>query len=274
VLTKTGDYRYFEGHISGNTFEAASFDGIYNYLLKGEVKKGVLKAELLSSYVTKIDGKLDPDANLPDAYAQTDAAERIAKAYSASETKLYDRLARLFAVLDKGDASLNDVWVVPEGGASAAARLLEGRVTAAWLEDPHWQPVAELSNVWLATTRPREAIGGVVLHERLVGEGAEREVGQALVRALVRTTNTYLGADYRSDEDVHGALVELTGWTPDQLDAVPPLILDCELRDGTPRRIQQALVPLGAVLYPEVQDDEVFSDTSLYLEAVGAVDGG
>ena len=34
VLTPTGDYRYLEGFVSGNNFEAASFDGIFNYLFK------------------------------------------------------------------------------------------------------------------------------------------------------------------------------------------------------------------------------------------------
>lgn len=71
ILTPTGDYRYFEGYVSGNEFEAASFDGVYNYLLKGKVKDGKLSAELLSSYKTIIEGKKDETAELPDAYKQT-----------------------------------------------------------------------------------------------------------------------------------------------------------------------------------------------------------
>lgn len=71
LLTPTGDYRYIEGFVSGKEFEAASFDGIYNYLLKGELEKGKLKARILSSYRVLIEGKKDENAALPDAYKQT-----------------------------------------------------------------------------------------------------------------------------------------------------------------------------------------------------------
>lgn len=71
LLTPTGDYRYMEGFVSGNEFEAASFDGVYNYFVKGEVKKGKLKARILSSYRVLIEGKKDEKASLPDAYKQT-----------------------------------------------------------------------------------------------------------------------------------------------------------------------------------------------------------
>lgn len=71
ILTSTGDYRYFEGFVSGNDFKAASFDGMYNYLFTGTAKNGKLKAQILSNFKTNLEGKLDPKAELPDAYAQT-----------------------------------------------------------------------------------------------------------------------------------------------------------------------------------------------------------
>lgn len=71
ILTPTGDYRYLEGYVSGNEFEAASFDGVYNYLLKGSVKDGKLQASLLGNSLTKIEGRFDKNAQLPDAYKQT-----------------------------------------------------------------------------------------------------------------------------------------------------------------------------------------------------------
>lgn len=72
ILTPTGDYRYMEGFVSGSEFEAASFDGIYNYLVKGSVDKdGKLVAKILSNSMTKIEGIKDPNADLPDAYKKT-----------------------------------------------------------------------------------------------------------------------------------------------------------------------------------------------------------
>jgi thiol-disulfide isomerase/thioredoxin len=71
ILTPTGDYRYMEGYVSNGAFEAASFDGVYNYLVKGSVKNGKLEAKVLSNLRTLVEGKRDPNAQLPDAYKQT-----------------------------------------------------------------------------------------------------------------------------------------------------------------------------------------------------------
>lgn len=71
LLTPTGDYRYLEGFVSGKEFEAASFDGVYNYLIKGKVEDEKLTASLLANYKILIEGKKDAKAKLPDAYKQT-----------------------------------------------------------------------------------------------------------------------------------------------------------------------------------------------------------
>lgn len=71
ILTPTGDYRYMEGFVSGFEFEAASFDGMYNYIIKGRVKDGNLEANILANYKTKVTGVKDNKAELPDAYKQT-----------------------------------------------------------------------------------------------------------------------------------------------------------------------------------------------------------
>ncbi len=74
LLTPTGDYRYFEGRVSANDFVASSFDGMFNYLIKGTIKDGSIEASLLTNYKLKISGKLDPTAKLPDPYKQTELA--------------------------------------------------------------------------------------------------------------------------------------------------------------------------------------------------------
>lgn len=72
ILTPTGDYRYMEGFVSNSEFEAASFDGVYNYLVRGTVNKdGKLEAKILTNTITKIEGTKDDKAELPDAYKQT-----------------------------------------------------------------------------------------------------------------------------------------------------------------------------------------------------------
>lgn len=75
ILTPTGDYRYFNGHVTGDQFEAASFDGVFNYLFKGELKDKKLTSEILANYKTSVIGKKDPKASLPDPYKQTQLKE-------------------------------------------------------------------------------------------------------------------------------------------------------------------------------------------------------
>jgi thiol-disulfide isomerase/thioredoxin len=71
ILTPTGDHRYLDGYVSGDQFEAASFDGVYNYLFKGTVKDGQLQASLLSNSKVTVKGRQNDQARLPDAYKQT-----------------------------------------------------------------------------------------------------------------------------------------------------------------------------------------------------------
>lgn len=81
ILTPTGDYRYLDGHVWGDSFEAASFDGVYNYVFKGSLKQNKktkeekMEANLLSNSNTIVKGKKDPKATLPDAYKQTEIKE-------------------------------------------------------------------------------------------------------------------------------------------------------------------------------------------------------
>jgi thiol-disulfide isomerase/thioredoxin len=71
LLTTTGDYRYFEGHISSDKFEGASFDGMYNYIIRGNVIGGKLQALVLNNFVLRVEGKKKNNASMPDAYAAT-----------------------------------------------------------------------------------------------------------------------------------------------------------------------------------------------------------
>lgn len=71
IMSPTGDYRYFEGYVSGELFEAASFDGVYNYLFKGRVRKDQMEASIMANWLTKVNGRKDGKAALPDPYKQT-----------------------------------------------------------------------------------------------------------------------------------------------------------------------------------------------------------
>lgn len=172
----------------------------------------------------------------------------------------------------RGDASVNDFRVLEVGGQAAADRLLFDEAPFGWIEDPYWQAVADSGRFRLAGPQPSESLRGVVLSERLLAPDTGRKVGLAFVRAMVRTINTYLGESYRDNPEVRAALLDTTGWTDRQLNRIPPLIFDWEVRPATVESIQIAMVPLGAVLFEEAYEgpevEEMFIDTSLYRDAV------
>jgi NitT/TauT family transport system substrate-binding protein len=176
----------------------------------------------------------------------------------------------IMTLLTQRRGSLNNVQLEFAPGDEAAERLLGGELAAAWLDDPHWRPVAASGAYQLVVTRPPvESLGGVVFGEWLVDDDQERDVGVAFGRAVIRTINTYLADDYWNDPDVMAALGEVTGLDEELLGA-PPLVFDWELRQGTLQRMQEeAFIPLGAVMYEPPVDEERLVDRSLHEDAIG-----
>lgn len=168
----------------------------------------------------------------------------------------------------QGDLSLNDVDLVAANGDDAADRLLGGELAAAWVDQPAWARVADADGFALAATLPAgEPVDGTVLSERLLD--ADRAVGLAYARAVIRTINTYLTGDYHDDADVMAALAEATGADADDLAAMPSLLFDWEIRTGTTERMQGAMIEIGAVGYERPVPEDGLVDRTLALEAVG-----
>jgi len=181
--------------------------------------------------------------------------------------------APLTAVVRQDDLSLNEVRVDLQGGEDAATLLQEGKVSGAWLDEPAWRSVAGDDRFQLLATLPAsESLGGVAVAGRLVDHEADRAVGLALVRALVRTVNTHLADDYQADDDVVAALAESLDTEPDAIRATPPWLFDWELRSGTTERLQTVFVQLGSVLYEEEIPEREIVDRTLYRDAVGVED--
>lgn len=71
ILTPTGDYRYIDGHVSGDQFLSGAFDGVYNFVFQGELKNKKLEGEIRSKSITKFTAYRDDKAELPDPLKQT-----------------------------------------------------------------------------------------------------------------------------------------------------------------------------------------------------------
>lgn len=171
--------------------------------------------------------------------------------------------------LGQTEITLNDVAVVDQGGPDAAQALLDGELAAAWLDGGAWLPVSLAEGFHLAVTLPpSESLDGTVMSARLLGP--DRDVGVAYARAVIRTINTHLTGDYRSDGPVRDALAAALGGDVALVRDLPALLFDWELRDGTPSRVEEQLRQLGGVKYDIPLPAADLVDHTIAGEAVSA----
>lgn len=68
ILQTSGDYRFLQGNVSGDSLLVSYFDGSFVLLFKTKVSGKEINGTLFSGFATKKEfkGKLDPKASLPD----------------------------------------------------------------------------------------------------------------------------------------------------------------------------------------------------------------
>ncbi len=92
IATPTGDYRYIDGVVTGDSFTTAAFDGVFNFVFRGKLEGGVLRGEIAGKSITTFTGKRDAAAKLPDPFQQTQA--------SALSFSFADTAGRVVALAD------------------------------------------------------------------------------------------------------------------------------------------------------------------------------
>jgi NitT/TauT family transport system substrate-binding protein len=173
------------------------------------------------------------------------------------------------AILSQESLGGNSVDFVPATADAAADRLMNAQVGAAWLPEPAAARVADDEALRLVATLPgSESIEGTVLSPRLLG--ADRAVGLALTRAIIRTVNTHLADSY--DDEALAALSEALDVPEDALAAGPTPLFDWEVRAGTTTRIQEALIEVGAVRYERVIGERGLVDRTVSVDALAPGD--
>ena len=98
-LTTTGDYRFLEGNVEGNTMMLSAFDGEHAFLFEARLQEdGSLQGDFWSgqSFHTTFTGERNPEAELPDANELTYLKEG------------YDKLEFTFPNLEGEPVSLSD----------------------------------------------------------------------------------------------------------------------------------------------------------------------
>ncbi|WPO71539.1 ABC transporter substrate-binding protein [Streptomyces sp. KN37] len=169
--------------------------------------------------------------------------------------------------LKKHGGGLDEIRFQQLGSADVLTALRQGGTDSAWLLDPVWRKVdGDKRYAFLGGQPQGEPLGGLLFGPNLLKK--DPDAGVALLRAYIRTVNTYFAGDYKADKAFAGELAELLKTDEDVLLATPSLRMDWEIRAGTTDRLQDAYRAEGVSEGDKVPEEQVV-DRELYEEAVG-----
>lgn len=169
--------------------------------------------------------------------------------------------------LEKHGGGLDRIQYQQLGSADVLTALQNGGVDSAWLLDPVWRRVdGNPGYAFLGGQPPGEPLGGMLYGPGLLNDDVD--AGVALLRAYIRTVNTYFAADYKSDETFVTYVAKLLRTDAEILRSTPSLRMDWEIRAGTTDRLQAAYRTQGVAESAPLPESRTV-DRSLYEEAVG-----
>lgn len=169
--------------------------------------------------------------------------------------------------LERHGGGLDRIRYQQLGSADVLTALQNGGVDSAWLLDPVWRRVdGEPGYAFLGGQPPGEPLGGMLYGPSLLNDDVD--AGVALLRARIRTVNTYFAADHKQDESYVTYLVDLLKTDTAILRSTPSPRMDWEIRRGTTDRLQAAYRAQGVAEGDSLPESSTV-DRSLYEEAVG-----
>jgi NitT/TauT family transport system substrate-binding protein len=165
--------------------------------------------------------------------------------------------------LEAEGLTLADVEFVQLGVADTLVALENGSVDAAWLLDPFWLEVVDADHSqFVLPPAPDLALATYFFGPNLLEDSPE--VGEAFVRALMRTTRTYLQGDYKADQEVLNALSEIMEVPEESLQQTPPGVFDPDLtlEDSVAERFEATYLSVDGLLeYDEPRGaDQIIDD--------------
>ncbi|MEU6663232.1 ABC transporter substrate-binding protein [Streptomyces sp. NPDC046821] len=169
--------------------------------------------------------------------------------------------------LKKHGGGLDKVQFQQLGAADVLTALQNGGVDSAWLLDPVWRKVdGDKRYAFLGGQPQGEPLGGLLYGPNLLNK--DPDAGVALLRAYIRTVNTYFAGDYKKDPAFVADLAKLLKTDKAVLQSTPSLRMDWEIRSGTTDRLQAAYRAAGVSKGAPLPESKVV-DRAMYGEAVG-----
>ncbi|WP_210572322.1 ABC transporter substrate-binding protein [Streptomyces sp. GESEQ-4] len=169
--------------------------------------------------------------------------------------------------LEQHGGGLDKIQYQQLGSADVLTALQNGGVDSAWLLDPVWRKVdGKPGYAFLGGQPPGEPLGGLLYGPSLLNDDVD--AGVALIRAYVRTVNSYFASDYKKNASFVTYLANLLKTDKEILQATPSLRMDWEIRAGTTDRLQSAYAAQGVAEGDPLPESQTVNRT-LYEEAVG-----
>ncbi|MEU7578069.1 ABC transporter substrate-binding protein [Streptomyces sp. NPDC041068] len=169
--------------------------------------------------------------------------------------------------LKKHGGGLDEIQFQQLGSADVLTALQNGGTDSAWLLDPVWRKVdGDERYAFLGGQPQAEPLGGLLFGPNLLRK--DPDAGVALLRAYIRTVNTYFAGDYKADKAFARDLAKLLKTDEKVLLSTPSLHMDWEIRAGTTDRLQDAYRAAGVAEGDKVPENKAV-DRKLYEEAVG-----
>ena len=163
-----------------------------------------------------------------------------------------------------------DIQQVPANDILTA--LKNKSIDCGILLDPIWVQVKDDPAFFQAATQtPGEPLGIMAYGKSLLKD--KPEVGEAFMRAYIRTINTYYAGNYHQDAAVMADIQKFTGQSAENiaiLKNLDSLTFDWEIRKDTTTRIQQLFIDLGVItnFTTPVTEDKLV-DRSVYERVLG-----
>jgi NitT/TauT family transport system substrate-binding protein len=193
---------------------------------------------------------------------------RWASSVGKGSSAVYYSAAELKKRIPNFDITKVTVQTIPSNDTVTA--LKNKAIDCGVLLDPLWTQVKDDPGYFQAATQtPGEPLGIYVFGKSLLTD--HPDVGEAFVRAVVRTVNTYYNGNYHQDATVMAEISKVTGQDLSSVKDFPSLTMDWEIRKDTTTRIQQLFIDLGVItdFKTPVAEDKLV-DRSFYKKAVGA----
>lgn len=154
--------------------------------------------------------------------------------------------------------------------ASILDALDKGVVDCGILLDPVWTKVSSNpAYVQVATQTPGEPLGLYVYGSRMLKD--RTDIGDAFMRAFIRTVNTYYGGDYHQDDVTMAEIAKfVANYDIAANKKFDSLTMDWEIRNETTTRVQELFIDIGVITdYTTPVPESAIVDRSFYERAVG-----